>query len=267
MTDEDSLNLGVAANRFLAKLPSEKKEASQPEISKFVRWYGRERPLTGLTPPEIANYAERLSLSDTDYSKKLEIIRAFLTYAKKEGWSKTNLAIHLKAKKSKTATMASDKKGVRETIPLTQQGYDEIEAELVELQAQRLEIIEEVRRAAADKDFRENAPLHAAREQKGHIEGRIRELEETIKSAVIVGKNQKYNHKAGIGDSIVLYDEASAKELNYMIVHPKEVDPGKGKISIESPIGKAIVGKGEGEVVEVAVPAGKLRYRIKQVKH
>jgi len=267
MTDGNSLRLGDAVAYFLAGLSSDKKEVSQPEINKFVQWYGRERPLASLAAPEIANYAERLSLSDAGYSKKLEIIRTFLTYARKEGWSKANLAIHLKTKKTKASAPASTSQGVRETISLTRQGHAEIEAELAELKIRRLEVIEEVRRAAADKDFRENAPLHAAREQKGHIDGRIRDLEETLKSAVIIGEEKGNSLKAGIGDSVVLYDEASAKEMSYMIVHPKEVDPSKGKISSESPIGKAIVGKSEGTLVEIAVPAGKLRYRIKQVKH
>ena len=103
MIDSGNQNpsLGEVASLFLAKLSSGERKVSQPEVYKFVRWYGWERPLAALTAPEVANYAERLSLSDTDYSKKLELIRAFLAYVKKVGWSKTNLAIHLKAKKVK----------------------------------------------------------------------------------------------------------------------------------------------------------------------
>ena len=96
-----NLSLGEAASRFLAKLSPEERETSQQEISKFVRWLGRGRLLAGLTAPEVASYAEQLPSSDTDYVKKIELIRAFLVYAKKEGWSETNLAAHLKAKKGK----------------------------------------------------------------------------------------------------------------------------------------------------------------------
>ena len=71
---------------------------------------------------------------------------------------------------------------------------------------------------------------------------------------------------AGIGDMVVLYDPASKEELVYTIVHPREVDPTKGKISGVSPIGKAIIGRGEGEIVEVVVPAGTMRYQIKKVE-
>ena len=79
------LSLVEAASRFLANLAPENRGVSQQEIYKFVRWFGWERPLIRLTPPEVANYAERLSLSDPSYMKKFELIRAFLIYASKEG--------------------------------------------------------------------------------------------------------------------------------------------------------------------------------------
>jgi len=269
MLNSNSQNpsLGEAAGLFLAKLSPDKKEESQPEVYKFVRWYGRERPLAGLAAPEVANYAERLSLSDTDYAKKLELIRVFLTYAKKAGWSRTNLAVHLKAKKVKANALPAARQGLPETVSLTRQGYDEMEAELAALKSKRPQLIEEIRKAAADKDFKENAPLAAAREQRGHLEGRIRELEETLKAAVVIDEEQKSNLKTNIGNSLVVCDLGSGEELRYIIVDPKEVDPVQGKISIASPLGKALVGRGEGEVVEIAVPAGKLRYQIKQIEH
>jgi len=264
-SDSQQIGLGEAAGHFLAKLSPKERETSQQEVYRFVRWYGWERTFAGLAAPEVANYAEQLSSSDTDYPKKLEIIRAFLAYAKKQGWSKTNLSTHLKTRKSKNTLPTSHRRGLPETISLTQQGYAEMEAELAELKSKRLEVIEDIRRAAADKDFRENAPLDAAREQKGHLEGRIMELEEALKAAVIISGKGKPTHKAGIGDSLVLCDLASNEELHYTLVDPREVDPTKGKISSVSPIGKSLIGRGEGEIVEIMVPAGKLRYQIKRI--
>ena len=257
-------SLGETASRFLASLPPGEGEMSQQEVYKFVRWYGWERPLAGLTAPEVANYAERLS-SDTDYIKKLELIRAFLVYAKKEGWSKSNLAAHLKTRKGKTRLQPLAKRGSPGAITLTQQGYAELEAELAALKDKRPQAIDEMRRAAADKDFRENAPLEAAREQRGQLEGRIRRLEKALKSASIIGEKQGVTLKVSIGDSVILRDLAGGEELRYMIVNSTEVNPTKGKISNASPIGKAIIGRGQGEVVEVKAPVGKLRYQIKQI--
>lgn len=269
MISNDSQNpsLGEAASRFLAKLSPGERETSQPEVYKFVRWYGGERPLASLTAPEIANYAERLSLSDTDYSKKLELIRAFLAHARKAGWSKTTLATHLKAKKAKAGSPPSARQNFPENIPLTEPGYAELEAKLANLKVKRPQLVEEIRRAAADKDFRENAPLATAREQLGHLEGRIKELEETLKAASIIIAKQEPSLKANIGDILTLLDLASGEEFRYTLVTPREVDPRQGKISNASPLGQSLISRGEGEIVEVSVPAGKLRYQVKRIEH
>jgi len=259
--------LGVAASRFLAELPSEEAGVSRQEVYKFIRWFGRERPFSGLTAAEIDNYAEQLSLSDTDYMRKLELIKAFLLYGKKKGWSKTNLAPHLKPRKGKSKSRPSAGKSLRKTVSLTREGHAGLEAELAVLKNQRQEVIEEIRKAAADKDFRENAPLQAARERRGHIEGRIIELEEALKSAVIMDKKQEASLRVGIGDSIILCDLNSGEELHYMLVSPREVDPTRGKISSASPIGRAVIGKEQGETVEIEAPAGKLRYQIKRIEN
>ncbi|GAG34627.1 unnamed protein product, partial [marine sediment metagenome] len=182
------------------------------------------------------------------------------------GWSKTNLAIHLKARKGKTRLRSPSRRGSPQTVSLTQQGYAELEAELAALQSKRPQAIDEIRRAAADKDFRENVPLEAAREQRGHLEGRIMELEETLKSAVVIDEKQQGTLKVSLGDNVVLRDLDSGEELRYMLVSPSEVDPSRGKISSASPIGRAIVGKGQGETVEITAPVGKLRYQIKQIE-
>ena len=260
------ISLSEAAGIFLAELPPEGRTPSQQEIYKFIRWFGWDRAFTELTATGVDDYTEQLSRSDTDYMKKLELVRAFLVYAKKKGWSKTNLSVHLKAKKGKTKITAPSRKGSVETVFLTRQGYTEMEAELAALKSKRLEVIEEIRRAAADKDFRENAPLQAAREERGQLEGRIMELQETIKSAVIIDKQEKSTLKVSVGDSVIICDLASGKELHYTLVSPSEVDPVRGRISSASPIGQAVIGRDEGEIVEVVAPAGKLRYQIKQIE-
>ena len=263
---DQNLRLGEAVNRFLADLSPGERGSGQQEIYRFGRWFGLERAFVALTAAEVANYAERLSLSDTDYIIKLELVRIFLVHAKKKGWIKTNLAIHLRAKKGKTKLRPLSKKSLPETIFLTQQGYADLEAELVALRSKSFELIDEIRRAAADKDFRENVPLQAAREQRGYVEGRIAELEETLKSATIMDENGKAALRVSIGHSVVLSDLDSGEELRYMLVSPREVDPARGKISGASPIGQAVIGKEQGEIVEVAAPAGNLRYQIKQVE-
>ncbi len=260
-------NLNEAASRFLAGLASGDAGISQQVIYQFVRWFGRQQPLDKITAGEIANYAQRISVSDTDYQKKLDIVRTFLTHAREAGWIKQNLAMHLKAKKGKPRLPAGARQNSAMAIPLTRQGYDAIQKGLLALKGQKPSVIDEIKRAAEDKDFRENAPLDAARERLSHLEGRIIELEETLKRATIIDDRPEVIHKVCNGDSIILVDLSSGEKLNYTVVSPKEVDPGKGKISNASPIGRAIIGREPGDIIEIEVPSGRLRYRVENVKH
>ena len=112
---------------------------------------------------------------------------------------------------------------------MTQKAFDEIEVELKTLSEKRLAIIEDIKRAAADKDFKENAPYHAAREQKSLIDGKIMELEEMISTAVIIEENHNNTHTAAIGGTVILQDLTSGKEFRYTLVGPREVNPPKVK--------------------------------------
>jgi transcription elongation factor GreA len=261
-------SLGEAVTLYLGKLSSRVKDISQPEIYKFARWYGWESSFEKLAGPAVASYAEQLNVSDLDYEKKFEIIRAFLAYAKKAGWSRTNLGIHLKTKKGKSGPIVSaNKRNQPEVVTLSQQRYDEMKTELEVLKKRSRELVVEIQRAAADKDFRENAPLHAAREERGHVEGRVKELEQTLKVASIIDDKKEPTKKSTIGDSVIVCELASGVECRYMIVDSREVNIAKGKISIASPLGKALLGRCDGDIVEITAPAGKLRYQIKHVEH
>jgi len=266
MSSSQNPTLGEAASGFLASLSAEEGGRSQQAVYGFVRWYGWGRPFAELAAHEVANYAERLSQTQSSYAQNLEIIRAFLLHAKKQGWSRTNLATHLKIKKVKAKLPSQGRRGAPAATSLTQEGYAKLEAELADLKSKRHQLIDEIRKAAADKDFRENAPLDAAREQKGHIEGRIMELEEALKSATIIEERQKPSLKVSVGNSVVLSDVVSGEELRYTIVGPREVDPTRGRISNNSPTGKALLGRAQGEIVEITAPLGRLKYQIKQIE-
>jgi transcription elongation factor GreA len=258
--------MGEAVTLYMGRLSAKDRDACQPEVYRFARWYGWESSFSTLAGPAVASYAEQLNVSDIDYGKKFGILRTFLAYGKKAGWSATNLATHLKTKKGKSGPTAAGGRNLRESVSLTQQKYDELKAELENLKKRSRELVGEMQSAAADKDFRENAPLHAAREERGHVEGRIKEIEGTLKEATILQEKKEPARKSSIGDSIVVCELASGEECRYMIVDPREVNPAKGKISIASPLGKALLGHSDGDTVEITAPAGKLRYQIKHIE-
>jgi transcription elongation factor GreA len=266
MVTKDTPTLGDAAAQYLAKLSSKEKDSNQVDVYKFARWCGWDKTFLKLAGPAVESYAEQLSVSDTDYTKKMGMVRAFLAYAKKVGWSQTNLGVHLKAKKGKNTTRSARLAKTQETVSLTQQKYDELKAELAELKKKSLKLMRDIQLAAADKDFRENAPLQYAREERGHVEGRIKELEETLKVTTIFEGKKEPGVKTGMGDCIVLTDLSTGEECRYRIVDPREVNVSKGKISLVSPLGKALLGKHDGQEIEITAPVGRLRYRIIRIE-
>jgi transcription elongation factor GreA len=267
MTDsKKGLSLNEAASCFLGTLPSEEVAISQQVIYQFVRWFGRGRPMQSIAADEVAKYAQQIPPSVVEYKKKLDLIKAFLVYAGKEGWIKNNLAMYIKIKKEKPGLKANAGRKAVMAVSLTREGYDSMKKELSQLKSQRPQIIEEIKRAAEDKDFKENAPLDAAKERLGHLEGRIMELEETFKSATVIADKTAVIHKVCIGDRVVLIDLSCGEELKYTIVSPREVNPAEGKISNASPIGRTVVGRGAGDVIEIEVPAGRLSYRVERVE-
>jgi transcription elongation factor GreA len=172
--------------------------------------------------------------------------------------------VHLKARKTARKAVAGGQSAI-ESVPVSQRAYDDMNKELASLKDKRPLIVADIKRAAADKDFRENAPLDAAREQLSHLEGRQKELEAVLKVAVVTEEAVKTTARIGIGSSVVLRDLDSGHELTYVLVGPRDVDPARGRISCASPIGKAILDKSSGQVIEIAVPAGKMRYRVEKI--
>ncbi len=256
-TSERNPTLAEVADAFLSHVPPEERGKTQAEISKFVRWLGLSRQVKDVKPVDVASYGEYIIPS------AVKPLRSFLTYIRKKRFSSINLAPHLRAKKTSSKTGAVWQSGQVQAT-LTAQGYAKLEKELAKLKNQRSQVIEEIQKAAADKDFRENAPLAAARERKAYSEGRIKEIESILNRAKIAGEDQDTS-RAKFGDTVVLRDLSSGKEFSYTLVDPREANPAKGKLSVASPLGKAILDKEKGQTVEVVAPAGTFCCRIEDI--
>lgn len=265
---QQSLSLAEAAARFVATMSPEQRAGSQRELNRFVRWYGGERPAAGLRAQEMADYAEGLSSRVINVTKRLEPVKNFLSYAKKEGLIGSSLVAHLRTSSAKKGAKSRPKmkEATSAPAPLTSQGYAALELELASLKKERPRLAKEIYLAAADKDFRENAPLEAAREQQGQIEARIRDLEGTLKTATVLDEEPLDTVGVVIGCTVTLCYLDSEEEVDYTLVSPSEADPTQGKLSVASPMGGAILGRTTGMIVDVAAPAGRLRYRIVRVK-
>ena len=153
-----------------------------------------------------------------------------------------------------------------EKIPMTAAGYAAIEEELRRRkQTDRPSIIQAIAEARAHGDLSENAEYHAAKEQQGMNEARIADLEEQIGRADIIDVSKLTGDEIKFGATVTLIDEDTEEKKVYQIVGDMEADVRSGKISISSPIARALIGKSTGDSVDVAAPGGTRAYDIEKV--
>ena len=153
-----------------------------------------------------------------------------------------------------------------ERIPMTAAGYKALEDELNRLKsAERPEVIKAIAEARAHGDLSENAEYHAAKERQAFIEGRVIELEDMIGRAEVIDVSKLSGRTVKFGATVTLVDVDTDEEKKYQIVGDMEADAKNGRISISSPIARALIGKASGDTVEVAAPGGARSYEILKV--
>lgn len=153
-----------------------------------------------------------------------------------------------------------------EKIPMTKAGCDALEAELKDLKSvQRPAIIEAIAEARAHGDLSENAEYHAAKERQSFIEGRIQELESIIGAAQIIDPSSLSGDTVKFGAHIHLVDEDTDVEVTYQIVGHHEANSDEGRLSLNAPIARALIGKAIGDSVTVKTPQGEKFYEILDV--
>ena len=157
----------------------------------------------------------------------------------------------------------------QESIVLTPEGLRRLEQELEELRTvRRPQVARRIKQALEFGDISENAEYDAAKAEQAFIEGRIAALEAILGRARVIRAEETdtLGKAVGIGSGVRLKDVQTGEELEFVLVSPAEADPSDNRLSYESPVGKAILGRSAGDVVEVDVPAGRLAYEILEVR-
>ena len=151
-------------------------------------------------------------------------------------------------------------------VPITPAGFTTIEAELKERKmVTRQEIVESIATAREHGDLKENAEYHAAKEQQSFNEGRIKELEGAVGAAQVIDPSKFSGNQIKFGAQVVIVDEDTDEERSLQIVGEYETDADNGRISITSPVARALIGKSVGDSVKVVTPKGKVDYEVLEV--
>jgi transcription elongation factor GreA len=153
-----------------------------------------------------------------------------------------------------------------EKIPLTARGYTKLEAELKQLKSvERPAVIRAIAEAREHGDLSENAEYHAAREKQSFIEGRVKELESIIGLADVIDVS-KMSGTVKFGAHVTIVDEDTDEEKSFQIVGEAEADIDAGLLNMKSPLARALIGKDEGDSVEVVTPGGRRSYEILSIR-
>jgi transcription elongation factor GreA len=261
----ESATVSDAARRFAQGLPPDQHQQIQ-EAFRFARWVGEERAVADIKPPDVEAYVESFGSNAPNANSRAEALKSFLTYAHKQKLMPERLVTHVRVRRTAVTRARAEQliQQEKQAVALTAEGLQALTQELESLKSQRPRIALDLRDAMADKDFRENAPLDAAREAQGQLEGRIRELEQTLRNAVVISDNSQ-GDVAQIGSTVVLQNVSSGSKLTYLLVSAREARPNEGRLSVESPVGNAVVGRRAGDEIEVSTPSGAIRFKVENV--
>ena len=156
---------------------------------------------------------------------------------------------------------------MQKDVLLTPEGLDKLKAEIEHLSTdKRREVAERIKEAREFGDISENSEYDDAKNEQAMLEARIASLEDKLRSASVIDSSELDNDIVRVGSLVNVKDEGSGKSLKYTIVGSTEANPAENKLSNESPVGKAIMGRKKGEVVEVTAPRGALRFKIVEIK-
>ena len=258
--------LGQAISSYLSTLPVPELETTARELGRFARWLGADTIVNQIVPADVSRYQEQFPESSVDVNGRLLPVKSFLMNLKSRKLTATNLGAHIRLRRTATRGGAANRaQPEAESVRITEEGFSRLQGELQHLETTvRPQVTETLKSAYGDKDFRENAPYEAAKQRLSEVQGRIDDIRRTLSAASIYTSDS--TETVDLGTTVTLHSLVDDELVVYMIVGPGEVSPREGRISVQSPVGKALVDRRQGEVVEVQTPSGAHAYRIEQIE-
>jgi transcription elongation factor GreA len=268
-TQNGAVTLGQAFQEYLDSLKPESRMRYGTYVRKYVEFAGHDLWIASLTESHVEHFREtQIQSTDPAAPDRVAALKDWFQFLKKRSYTHKNLGVYVRVKRSSSRTSSTSSGAhVRttssETIEMTAEGVEALREELEQLQAQHPEIVKAIQEAREDKDFRENSPLEAAREALAFNDQRRREIEAALKRAVIAGQSTADVSAVGSMVKVTRLDNDTSN--TWKLVGPHEANAREQKISVESPVGKALIGRRPGDVVNVETPSGQLEFRIDEI--
>ena len=277
-----TVKIGQLRDEFLRAEGSKLAADDASRLRKFVTWCGISTAAGAIQPYKVEEFLQQQQNTSAPPRLYMPVLKAFFSFAVKNGMLETDpmkvarLPRGAGSAKKATATGPSAaaqaaaaarqaQKQEEDVLYVSRERLAEMQAELERMRTEdRHRISQMLHEAIKDGDLSENAGYDDAKMQQGLLEARIREFESKLRNVELI-EDQKMGADISVGSKVVLQEEGSGDTIEYTVVGPEEASPGKGRISNRSPVGRALLGKGSGDSVEVTTPGGSVRYRIVSV--
>jgi len=272
ISDEKITNESIvmdALKCYVRSLPLEERMKERSVIHDFIESIGENKKLINIRPPEVGDYSQQITsrMANADTQSRLASIKKFLQFLHENELVSQDLNIpsHLRSKRIITTRKTKNKSRIIEDGPkLTRSRFKSLMSQLDKLNKQKMELAGDIQNAREDGDVRENAPLEAAREAQAMVMAKITDIENLMRGAIIIDDSAQSasKGKVNIGTKVNLKNLDNNEIHQFQLVDYHEADPLNGKISVDSPVGKIILGKSKNDKVTVKSPSGNIDYQI-----
>lgn len=267
-TTVNQVTLGEAFSEYLSSLKPDQRHEQEQYIRKYIDHALPETPASSLTGSRVESYAvQQIRMADPNAQRRVEALKGFFQFMKKKHYTVANYGINVRVPRTGGRSGGSAVRIEEAPVEMTADGLDTLKRELSEIESRIPDLVRAIEEARSDGDLRENAPYHAAREALAFTNDRKQRIETALKRAVVVDTSSRDEGLAALGSMVtVTYIEKSRQET-YQLVGAREASARDRRISIESPVGKKLLGSRIGDEVEVVAPSGSMHYRIDNVSH
>lgn len=258
--------LGDALGEYLRSLKPDLRRAQEPYLRKYVEYQSESFLVGDLKGSRVESYAlDTIRGSDPNAPDRVTALKAWFQYLKKKNYTSENFGVHVRVPKAPGRPAGARQVRVEEApLEMTSEGIVNLQHELAELEERKLDTIRAIEVARQDGDLRENAPYHAAREQLSFTQQRMTQIENALKRAIAVDKSE--DDRSAVGSRVTVTRLDKGTQDTYQLVGAREANARERRISVESPVGRELLGKRVGDQVSVETPSGSITYRIETIE-
>jgi len=260
------VTLGDALNEYLSILKPAQRHDQEQYVRKYVEHADPSTLASSLSGSRVESYAiSQIRTADPNAQRRVEALKAWFQFLKKKNYTTANFGVNVRVPRSGGRAGASAVRIEEQPIEMTADGIEALKRELTEVESRVPDLVKAIELARSDGDLRENAPYHAAREALAFNNDRKQRIETSLKRAVVVDQSGRDESLAALGSMVTVTHLEKARQETYQLVGAREANARERRISVESPVGKVLIGRRVGDEVEVEAPQGTMRYRIDSV--